>query len=81
MNWPVILTLSALVLLLAVLRGLQALRHTKGTERGVEPGEGYTKIEANYSSGLGGHTTEYYVPRDPQEYAKTFIPRDRKQND
>lgn len=78
MDWPVILILSALILLFALLRGLQALRHTKGEERGVDPGEGYTKIEANYSSGLGGHSKEYSVPRDPQEYAKTFIPRDRK---
>lgn len=78
MDWPVILTLCALVLLLAVMRGLQALRHTKGEERGVDPGEGYTKIQADYSSGLGGHSTEYLVPRDPQEYAKTFIPRDQK---
>ena len=78
MDWPVIIGLSGLVLVLAVLRGLQALRHSKDSERGVDPGPGYTRVEVNYSSGLGGHSGEYFVPRDPQEYAKTFIPRDRK---
>ncbi|MDW4496760.1 hypothetical protein R5H30_02115 [Sulfitobacter sp. D35] len=73
-----IVILSGLVLLLAVLRGLQALRHTEGTERGSEPGKGYHVIEAEYFSGGGGggHSTSYKIPRDPQEYARTFIPKD-----
>jgi hypothetical protein len=80
MNWTLVVILSALVLLLAVLRGLQALRHTKDTERGSLPGKGYHTIEANYFSGGGGggQPGEFRVPRDPQEYARTFIPGNRK---
>ncbi|XDA96509.1 hypothetical protein AB1M95_10195 [Sulfitobacter sp. LCG007] len=73
-----IVILSGLVLLLAVGRGLQALRHTEGTERGSEPGEGHHVIEAEYSSGGGGggQFMRYEIPKDPQEYARIFIPKD-----
>ena len=27
--------------------------------------------------GGGGHQTNYRIPRDPQEYAKRFIPKDK----
>ena len=36
-----VLILSVLVLIVAVLRGLQALKHTRDTERGSKPGKGY----------------------------------------
>jgi hypothetical protein len=73
-----IVILSALVLLLAVLRAMQAVRHAQDDERGSPPGVGYHTLHAEYSSGAGGgHSTTYRVPRDPQEYAKRFVPRDR----
>ena len=73
-----IVLLGGLVLVLAVLRAAQALRHDKGAERGSMPGKGYHTLHAEYSSGAGGgHSTTYRVPRDPQEYAKRFVPRDR----
>lgn len=52
--------------------------------RGSEPGAGFTEIEANYHSGGpgGGHSTIIRVPRDPQEYARSFVPHHAKgQND
>ena len=77
MSWWPVLLLSALVLLVAVLRAAQALRHTSGTERGSAPGKGDHVLHADYSSGAGGggHSTTYRIPRDPQEYAKRFVPR------
>ncbi len=79
MSWWPILLLSALVLLVAVLRAAQSLRHTASTGRGSLPGKGDHILHADYSSGGGGggHSTTYRIPRDPQTYAKRFVPRDR----
>ncbi len=79
MNWEAVLLLSLLVLLVAGLRARQSLRHTKDTERGSPPGKGYHTIDASYASGAGGggQVMHYKVPRDPQEYAKHFVPKDR----
>ncbi|CTQ31838.1 hypothetical protein [Jannaschia rubra] len=47
-----------------------------GRPRGIPPGTGYTQIDSNYSSGLGGgHQLITRVPKDPQEYARAFVPR------
>jgi hypothetical protein len=72
--------LSALVLIVAVLRGAQAIRQDRAAGRGTAPGEGHSVIDANYSSGGagGGHHMSYRIPRDPQTYAKLFIPKDRR---
>lgn len=77
MDYTLIIILSVGVLALAVLRGAQSLRHSRGTERGSLPGKGDHVIHSDYSSGGGGggHATTYRVPRDPQEYAKRFVPR------
>lgn len=68
------------IVLVAVISGAMALKRTRGTERGSLPGKGDHVIEANYSSGAGGggHSTTYTVPRDPQEYAKRFVPREKQ---
>ena len=52
-------------------------------ERGTAPGIGYTEIEANYHSGGpgGGHSAIIRVPRDPQEYARSFVPHHAKGQD
>jgi hypothetical protein len=72
--------LSLAIALVAVITGAVALKRTKGTERGSLPGEGDHVIEADYSSGAGGggHATTYTIPRDPQEYAKRFVPREKR---
>lgn len=46
--------------------------------RGSEPGKGDHILESDYQSGIGGgHVTRWKVPRDPQEYAKRFVPKDK----
>jgi len=79
----IIAVLSGLVLLLAVLRAAQALHHERGTPReggrGSAPGAGESIIDSHYSSGVsGGQNMSYRISRDPQTYAKLFIPKDRK---
>ncbi|MDZ7708904.1 MAG: hypothetical protein U5K36_01320 [Roseovarius sp.] len=75
----IITILSGLVLLLAVLRAAQSMRHDPTTGRGTEPAPGDSVIESHYSSGVsGGQSMSYRISRDPQTYAKLFIPKDRK---
>jgi hypothetical protein len=74
----IIAVLSGLVLLLAGLRAAQSLREDRTTGRGTEPGEGDSVISSFYSSGVsGGQSMSYRISRDPQTYAKIFIPKDR----
>ena len=66
--------------ILAILGGraawvLHRERGDGGRSRGIEPGEGYLEIESHYSSGMGGERMTTRVPKDPQEYARTFVPR------
>lgn len=80
MDIVAIILLSLAILAVAIISGAVALRQTRGTERGSLPGKGDHVIEATYSSGAGGggHSTSYTIPRDPQEYAKRFIPREKR---
>lgn len=80
MDIVAIILLSLAIALVAVISGAMALHRTRGSERGSLPGKGNHVIEANYSSGAGGggHSTTYTIPRDPQEYAKRFVPREKR---
>lgn len=79
MDWGVILLLSAAILAVAVISGGVALRRSRGTERGSPPGKGHHVIEVDYSSGVGGgQHMSYKVPRDPQDYARKFVPKERR---
>ena len=86
MSWvtPIVVLSGALIAVLLV-RAFWVVRHESRTpqERGTAPGEGYTEIEANYHSGGpgGGHSSIIRVPRDPQEYARSFVPHHAKGQD
>ncbi len=80
MDVVAITLLSIAICVVAIISGAMSLKRTRGTERGSLPGKGDHVIEANYSSGAGGggHSTTYTIPRDPQEYAKRFVPREKR---
>lgn len=80
MDIGVILLLLVAIVVVSIIAGAASLRRTRGTERGSPPGKGYHVIDVNYNSGAGGGTqmTSYTIPRDPQEYAKRFIPRETR---
>lgn len=80
MDWVVIGLLSLAILLVAVIAGGLALRRDPGRARGSLPGKGDHVIESHYSSGGGGggHSVSYRVPKDPQEYAKRFVPKEKR---
>lgn len=45
--------------------------------RGSKPGKGHHVLRSDYQSGVGGgNVTEWKVPRDPDAYAKLFVPKD-----
>ncbi|MEM1430888.1 MAG: hypothetical protein AAGG09_15640 [Pseudomonadota bacterium] len=63
------------ILCAVVMKARQALREDADTPQGLAPGTGDHIIEVEYSSGLGGgHATRIRVPRDPQAYARAFVP-------
>jgi hypothetical protein len=80
--WGMIAILSALVLLVSVLKAAQTIRQDRGRDpRGSAPGTGYHVIDASYHSGGagGGHSAEFRVPKDPQEYAQMFVPKNSEE--
>ena len=74
---PVLLISAAILVVLAV-RAAWVIRSEKGQLRGSPPGKGHHVIDANYNSGLGGQTGQFRVPKDPGEYARTFVPRSKR---
>lgn len=76
-----VVILSALILVVLGIRTAAVVRSDPPRrERGSLPGEGHHEIEVNYDSGAGGGTQRghFTVPRDPQEYARRFVPRASK---
>ncbi|SPJ22394.1 hypothetical protein [Palleronia abyssalis] len=69
----------AIAAVLAV-RVRAVMRSEVGARRGAAPGKGHHVLKSEYFSGGGGggETTEYTVPRDPQEYARLFVPKDKR---
>ena len=81
MSWaqPIVwISLAILVVLLA--RAIAVLRSEPDDARGSKPGKGYHVIDSSYFSGGGGggHQSQFRVPRDPQEYAKGFVPKGKE---
>lgn len=74
----IILPLLGLIAVVAVLLAWNALRQDKGKARGAEPGKEDHILTSDYQSGMGGHSTTWRVPADPQEYAKKFVPHSKK---
>ena len=71
--------LGVLIVGVLAVRAWAVMRAERGARPGAEPGEGYHRIRAEYFSGGGGggETTEYAVPKDPQAYARLFVPKDK----
>ncbi|WP_135504966.1 hypothetical protein [Roseovarius aestuariivivens] len=74
MSWGTILLIVLIFLAAIVLAGV-SLRRDPG-RRGSAPGKGHHTLRSDYNSGMGGgNSAEWQVPRDPQAYAKRFIPK------
>ena len=73
-----VVVISAAILVVLAARAAWVIRSEKNQQRGSLPGRGDHVIEANYNSGLGGHTGQFRVPKDPNEYARRFVPHSRR---
>ena len=73
---PVLLGLAILGVLGWRVRAV--LRSERDAPRGAAPGKGHHTLVSEYFSGGGGggETTRYKVPKDPQAYARLFVPKD-----
>ncbi len=68
--------LVAAIAVVAWAKARAAIRRDAQEGRGLAPGSGDHIMHVEYSSGLGGgHATQIRVPRDPQAYARRFVPR------
>ncbi|TNF23367.1 MAG: hypothetical protein EP318_00430 [Rhodobacteraceae bacterium] len=77
MDLGIILLLVVAIVAVTLLLARRAIREDEGKGRGTTPGKGHITLHSHYSSGLGGQSRSYQVPREPQDYAKTFIPKDK----
>ncbi|MEM1232655.1 MAG: hypothetical protein AAGH70_00885 [Pseudomonadota bacterium] len=74
-----IVLVSAAIVGLLLWKAVSVVRSEQGQRlRGTLPGEGHTTIHSEYSSGFSGHSTSYDIPKDPQAYARRFVPLNAK---
>lgn len=79
MDLTLIVLLSGAILLILVAKAFWVIWKEKDAQRGSEPGKGYHEIDASYMSGVGGGQVKTFkVPKDPQEYARRFVPHDKR---
>ena len=75
---PTLVKLALFTLLPICVIALGYALHARGrkTPRGTEPGQGDTLVEGGAITGGigGGYSSITRVPRDPQTYAKGFVP-------
>lgn len=72
----IIAPLAGLIALLVIALAWMRIRTDGGKARGSEPRKGDHVLTSDYQSGMGGHSTTWRVPADPQEYAKKFVPKE-----
>ncbi|MDA7424444.1 hypothetical protein [Thalassococcus lentus] len=72
----VLIALALVIAMIVALAMLEQRRHPG--RRGSEPGKGYHHLKSDYQSGVGGGNVKTWkVPRDPQEYARQFVPHSK----
>ncbi len=78
MDWIVPALLGLAIMGLLAWRVATVMRRERGQAPGAPPGRGRHVLRSEYSSGVGGgEAREYTVPKDPQDYARLFVPKDK----
>ncbi len=71
--------LAVAILALVAWRVRSVMRAERNEPRGIFPDQGVTAIRSEYSTGFGGgEAMEYTVPKDPQAYARLFVPKQKR---
>ena len=74
-----IIILCGGIMAILIGRAIYVVRSEKQMTRGTEPGHGVVEIKSEYASGVGGgEYRTYSVPKNPDNYAQMFVPKDRK---
>lgn len=75
--------IGAVIAVVLLLRAIHILRAERGRRLGALPGKGYHVLRSEYFSGGGGggQATEYTIPKDPQAYARLFVPKTSDKKD
>ena len=73
--------LVAAILAVVCWHAVRIMRAEANAPRGSQPGTGHHVLRSEYFSGGGGggEAKEYTVPKDPQAYARLFVPKDKGQ--
>ncbi|MEM9475628.1 MAG: hypothetical protein AAGA71_10055 [Pseudomonadota bacterium] len=81
-SWFPIVAISTVILIVLAVRALIVVRNERDAPRGSLPGKGHHVIDASYFSGGGGggQSGAFRVPKDPQDYARAFVPRNKDEN-
>ena len=69
--------IAGTILAVLLARAVFILRAERDRRPGSPPGSGHHVLRSEYFSGGGGggEATEYTVPKDPQAYARLFVPK------
>jgi len=72
--------IALIVILVGLLARSRARAESAKNRRGTDPGEGDQLIDSGYYAGGlgGGHGGVIRVTRDPQQYAKGFVPSGKR---
>lgn len=79
MGWVVPTAIVVAILVALGWRTGVVMRSERGQRRGAAPGQGRHVLRSEYFSGGGGggEARDYTVPKDPQDYARLFVPKDK----
>lgn len=76
MSFGFVSTICGLIILLLLGRAIYVVRQEREAPRGSEPGKGVNVISSDYMSGMGGGSfSQTRIPRDPDAYARAFVPK------
>ena len=78
MAWAVPTALVLGIIAVLTARVVSVLSTERGRRSGTPPGQGAHLLRSEYFSGAGGgEAKDYTVPKDPQAYARLFVPKDK----
>ena len=81
--WTLSAVIASIIAGVLLARAIFVLRAERNPRPGAVPGKGHHVLRSQYfwGGGGGGQATEYTVPKDPQAYARLFVPKTSDKKD